>query len=90
MDCNNYSYAPTMLENNNIIKEYRSDDMRIRIETQQNSLFVWAYSYDGELDVFERFNRLENALSLFYHIGENYSVTPPDMRILKATIRRIE
>ena len=79
MDCNSYSYAPTMLQGPEaIISRYENDDMQIELEQIGRSSFsVWAFSYDGGLDVYEEFYVLEPAQMLYDFIRGNYSDTPP-------------
>lgn len=78
MDCGNYSYAPSMLDGGReILNSYENDDMQAELERVDNVYCVWAYSYDGELDVSEEFSSLSAATSLYEYIVENYSDTPP-------------
>lgn len=79
MDCNSYSYAPTMLdERNNTLARYVNDDMEIELVQDGPRWFqLWAFSYDGSLDVFEAFYEREPAEQLYNYICENYTDTPP-------------
>ena len=78
MDCNSYSYAPSMLDGGReYIKRYENDDMQAELERVGDVYSVWAMSYDGELDVAEEFSSLSAATSLYEYIVENYSDTPP-------------
>ena len=78
MDCNSYSYAPSMLDGDReYIERYENDDMQAELECMGNVYSVWAMSYDGELDVAEEFTSLSAATSLYEYIVENYSDTPP-------------
>lgn len=76
MDCNSYSYAPYMLdEDRSYIKRYENDDMEVELDPKR--VDVWAFSYDGSMDVYEIFKTLEAAQAFFDLIVENYSSTPP-------------
>ena len=79
MDCNSYSYAPTMLHGPEAIMDsYENDDMQMELEQiDRHSFSVWAFSYDGDLDVYEEFYALEPAQKLYDYIRDNYSDTPP-------------
>ena len=78
MDCNSYSYAPSMLDGGSeYINRYENDDMRIELERSNGVYIVWAFSYDGQLDVFEEFSSLSAASSLYDFIMNNYTDTPP-------------
>ena len=78
MDCNSYSYTPYMLdERREIIQRYENDDMQIELEQIGNCYSVWAFSYDGSMDVAEEFSDREQAEQLYDFIVENYSDTPP-------------
>lgn len=78
MDCMSYSYAPSMLNGGReYIERYENDDMQVELERVDNVYSVWAYSYDGSLDVSEEFSSLSAASSLYEFIVENYSDTPP-------------
>lgn len=79
MDCNSYSYVPTMLDGPDIpMARYANDDMEVELEQiGRHSFSVWAFSYDGDLDVYEEFFALEPAQKLYDYIHENYTDTPP-------------
>ena len=79
MDCNSFSYAPTMLDApENTLNSYKNDDMEIELTHDGPGCFtVWAFSYDGDLDVFEEFPELEPAQKLYDFICENYTASPP-------------
>ena len=81
MDCNNYSYAPTMLQEDNTILSYENDDMTAYIEQQRqyNYFVFWvsAYSYDGQLEVAESYRDILTAKKLYDFIINNYTDTPP-------------
>ena len=97
MDINNYSYAPGMIGNDDYIESYENDDMTADIsigyrwtgESWVKCFYVTAYSYDGSLDVSERFNTLYHARRLYSEIVERYSDTPPDEDELSALIESI-
>lgn len=95
MDCNSYSYtAPGFeVDYNPPINQYRNDDMSADITSQgygNNIIYwVWAGSYDGDLEVSECFKTLNVAQKLFNHIVTNYKDTPPDYRRLNPYIRRL-
>ena len=78
---NNYSYAPTMLEENNKILSYENGDMYAYIEQerQYSSLifYVSAFSYDGQLEVAESYKDILTAKKLYDYIIKNYTNTPP-------------
>jgi len=83
MDCNSYSYAPTMLdEDQDTLASYKNDDMEVCLECigprqRLPEYHVWAFSYDGQLDVAELFFDRAPAERLYNFIRENYSDTPP-------------
>lgn len=79
MDCNSYSYAPTMLdEDQDTLASYKNDDMEVELAHDGPTWFqVWAFSYDGSMDVFEAFYERGPAETLYNFIKENYSDTPP-------------
>lgn len=88
MDCNSYSYAPHMLdEDQHYIACFNNDDMEIELERHDTYFSVWAYSYDGQLDVYETFNTENAARTIYNHIMDNYTTTPPDRRTLNKAIR---
>ena len=97
MDCNNYSYAPEMIGNDDYIESYENDDMMADITIGYRGtgngwakcFYVSAFSYDGTLDVSERFNTLYHAHRLYSEIVERYSTTPPDEDELSALIEKI-
>ena len=78
MDINSYSYAPTMLdEQERFLARYENDDMEIELEQRGDVYTVWAFSYDGDLDVFEEFSDLSKAQRLYDFIVSNYTYSPP-------------
>lgn len=79
MDCNSYSYAPTMLDGErNMLAKYENDDMQIELEQVGARAFtVWAFSYDGSMDVSEEFSDRAPAEQLYRFIRDSYSNTPP-------------
>ena len=98
MDCNSYSYAPSMLNSDSdYIERYENDDMMVDITIGYKGIggawaecyYVTAYSYDGSLDVSERFNSLYYARVLYSEIIERYSYTPPDSDDLERLIDSI-
>ena len=89
MDCNNYSYAPHMLDDITTISEYRNDDMYIMHTRKDNTSIISAYSYDGRLDTYDEFTSPTIAAELYAHIILNYSTTASDNRKLNAYIRRL-
>lgn len=78
---NSYSYTPTMLNENNNIKEFSNDDMYIELSKERNYnyylFYVYACSYDGQLEVSEVFRDQETAEKLYNYIYESYTDTPP-------------
>lgn len=88
MDCNSYSYTPHMLdEDQHYIACFNNDDMEIELERHDTYFSIWAYSYDGQLDVYETFTTENAAQALYNHIFDNYTTTPPDRRTLNKAIR---
>ena len=78
MDCNSYSYAPTMLDDrHNQIGYYENDDMYMELEQIGDVFQCSAYSWDGDLDVCEEFSKLSKAAALYEFIAENYTTSPP-------------
>lgn len=79
MDCNSFSYAPSMLRGPETgVARFANDDMEIELTRDGPGCFtVWAFSYDGDLDVFEDFPELEPAQKLYDFICENYTASPP-------------
>ena len=78
MDCNSYSYAPTMLdEKHRQIAYYENDDMYMELEQIGDVFCCSAYSWDGDLDVSEEFSALSKAAKLYEFIAENYTDGPP-------------
>ena len=78
MDCNSYSYAPTMLdEKHRQIAYYENDDMYMELEQIGDVFCCSAYSWDGDLDVCEEFSALSKAAKLYEFIEQNYTDTPP-------------
>ena len=78
MDCGNYSYAPSMLDGGReILNSYENDDMRAELERVDNVYCVWAFSYDGSMDISEEFSDRSAAEKLYDYIVTNYSDTPP-------------
>lgn len=92
MDINNYSYAPYMLDNS-YIEEYSNDDMEANISENYGSGYdVFAFSYDGSLDISEHFRSLHYARVLYSEIVERYSDTPPgdELETLIASVHNQE
>ena len=88
MDCNSYSYTPHMLdEDQHYIACFNNDDMEIELERHNTYFSVWAYSYDGQLDVYETFNNENAARTLYNHIMDNCTDAAPNKRELYKTIR---
>ena len=89
MDCNSYSYtAPGFgVENNPPLLKISNDDMQAELTRHATYFSVWAYSYDGQLDVYETFTTENAAQQLYNHIATNYSSTPPSKRELNKAIR---
>ena len=89
MDCNSYSYtAPGFgVEDNPPLLKISNDDMQAELTRHATYFSVWAYSYDGQLDVYETFNTENAARTLYNHIMYNYTTTPPDRRTLNKAIR---
>lgn len=78
MDCNSYSYAPTMLDGETtVITRFENDDMQSEVEKWNDSFTVYAWSYDGSMDIYECFERMETALKLHNFIVENFDCCPP-------------
>lgn len=103
MDCNNYSYAPNMLEDSRPYNaSYENDDMSATIEESarrnigqwEKGFTVWAGSYDGSLEVCEFYRTIEAAKSLYNAIVDNYNCSPPaskrEVRILINQAKRID
>ena len=79
MDINSYSYAPTMLdEPENHIMYFENDDMYIELDQNGDVFTVYAFSYDGSLDVYEEFSLLSKAAALYEFITANYTDQQPD------------
>jgi hypothetical protein len=82
MDINNYSYTPTILDNNNTIKYYNSDDMYAEIIKERSYdkyiFFIYACSYDGQLEISEQTENENKAIELYNYIVDNYADTPPN------------
>ena len=78
MDCNNYSYAPSMLDcEENTIAHYENDDMSMELVRYDNRVFcVSAFSYDGSLDVSEEYYSFAKAAKLYRFLSA-YRSTPP-------------
>ena len=90
MDCNSYSYTPHMLdEQSTIISSIRNDDMTAELDHPGNYFSVWAYSYDGQMDIYETFTSEEPARKLYNHIIANYTDTPPIKRELNRVIKAL-
>ena len=89
MDCNSYSYtAPGFgVDYKAPLMEIRNDDMESEIDRHGKYYSVWAYSYDGQMDIYETFNTEHAAQNLFNHITDNYSHTPPRKRELNRIIK---
>ena len=77
MDCNSYSYAPTMLDGESVMAHHENDDMYIELYKWGNLFVVSAWSYDGSMDVYETFRDQRAASLLYDYIVEHYSDTPP-------------
>lgn len=78
MDCNSYSYAPSMLDGNRAqLAYYENDDMQVELENYDGTFCVTAFSYDGSLDVAEEFSDIDRAQRLYDFIMENYTSSPP-------------
>lgn len=78
MDCNSYSYAPSMLDSEHKqIAYYENDDMYMELEQSGDVYCVSAYSYDGSLDVGEELSTLSKAAKLYEFIYDNYTSSPP-------------
>ena len=88
MDCNSYSYTASGfgVDYKAPLMEIRNDDMEAEIDRHGEYYSVWAYSYDGQLDVYETFNTEHAAQQLYNHIATNYSRTPPSKRELNKAI----
>ena len=102
MDCNNYSYAPHMLDGEDRnIESYENDDMQCTAEQSargnvgqwQKGFTVWASSYDGTLDICEFLRTLDAARFLYNAIVANFSDSAPTKKAARALInqaRRID
>lgn len=86
MDCNSYSYAPYMLEDNTAyIEQYENDDMSATIEKAargnvghwEDGYIVYGTSYDGSLDICEFFRTIDAARHIYNEIVNRYSFSPP-------------
>ena len=79
MDCNSYSYAPYMLdEERPRLAYYENDDMYAELYVRFGKYYnVYAFSYDGQLDVAEEFSDKDKAQRLYDYIMENYTGSPP-------------
>ena len=78
MDCNSYSYAPHMLDDERKqIAYYENDDMYMELEQVGDVYCVTANSYDGQMDVAEEFSLLSKAAALYEFIYDNYTDGPP-------------
>lgn len=97
MDCNSYSYAPTMLEDSKpYIEEYENDDMSATIEESargnigqwENGFTVWANSWDGSLNVCEFYHTIDAARFLYNAIVDNFSDTAPTKKETRALINQ--
>lgn len=76
MDCNSYSYTPHMLDDEQRIEQYYNDDMEAELTKNGSVYCVWAFSFDGSMDVYEEFSDKEQAEQLYDFIVENYNDTP--------------
>ena len=81
MDCNSYSYAPTMADDDTILKQFENDDMYMSLTKDRHYsnyiYYVSANSYDGQLKVEEVFKSKETAEALYNYIYESFTNTPP-------------
>ena len=79
MDCNSYSYTPYMLSKRESLEEvFENDDIVVELSNCGESIFsVWAFSYDGSMDVFEEFTTIAQARQLYDYIVENYADNVP-------------
>ena len=78
MDCNSYSYAPYMLDDDKpALAYYENDDMYVEMYQRGACFTVYAYSYDGQLEVYEEFSDRDKAQRLYDFIEENYAGSPP-------------
>ena len=73
MDCNSYSYAPYMLSKRESLEEvFENDDIVVELNNCGERIFsVWAFSYDGSMDVFEEFSNIAQARQLYDYIIGN-------------------
>lgn len=82
MDMNNYSYSPTMLNDNDYTFYYRNDDIEITIDKERhysNYVFwFYAYSFDGVLEVAACFKEAAPALEVAAFIKNHFAHTQPD------------
>ena len=74
---------------NTSIEEFKNDDMFTSIIQFDGGYNVDAGSYDGQMHVCEPFITLEIARTLYNHIIEYYSTTPPIKRELKRFIKTL-
>lgn len=96
MDCNNYSYAPHMLENKPAIATYENDDMYSSIDEAArgnigdwiNGFEVYSGSYDGSLEVSEFFRTIDAARFLHDSIVREYSTSAPTKKQIRALINQ--
>ena len=81
MDINNYSYAPTMLDDDYTFY-YENDDMQITIDEERyySKYVFWfyAFSWDGSLEIATKFINKDVALSVADFIKNNFAHTRPD------------
>jgi len=87
MDMNNYSYSPTML-NEEYLYCYRNDDIEITVDELRNyntikniryyKYYFSAYSWDGCLEVNATFKNKDVALSIADFIKNHFAHTQPD------------
>lgn len=79
MDCNSYSYAPYMLDGEkSALAYYENDDMYVEMHRRSDNCFwVYALSYDGDLEVSEEFSSQDKAARLYDFIYDNFTSGPP-------------
>lgn len=83
-----------MDDNTTTVAEFKNDDMfssimEFDLGCNNVGYNVDAGSYDGQMHVCEQFQTLEIARTLYNHIIEYYSDTPPIKRRLKRFIKTL-
>ena len=80
MDINSYSYTPHILDEETLLENVNDDTcISLRKDRRYSLIFytITAYSYDGQMDIYEEYRDRKQATNRYNYIVDNYADSVP-------------